>query len=451
MQVSRKRMIIGHRSFTFDGEGQLIESEPNAENAPIPEVTVPSKPPLPRPLVHKDSVLSSATSLTSYDSDSDTDEASGGERNNGTNHHGLQRLLSAPVTCGTGSAIPTSTAMVNAAHENDCNASEKRRRSLPSASDLLFIELSSNRPDQAAFDTIDNSLNMRNSAQVLQTSTPEKGRSWRDLHRINSAPTISPVLSNAFSILGTHKEESYPTASEKARTSEIIMEHVKGTIAEEREKLPSAVTRPPKSNGNEGYEKVSPSTLCKPSFYQITDFALPGEPLAPPQSPESQNSSSVDSHYNQELQRFYSLPKASAMYLDQETRRKLSLQSSVDSFNVGSAPQTPDLKHWSTSSVSSWESERDHLINTGGDEISDQDQGSAFEPLSPTSCIKESESDINSASSRRRGSLKRQQNIDVEDTSVGILPVANLAVDISKVAADKGDSFEMEEVSYIPN
>ncbi|XP_066992146.2 uncharacterized protein olf186-M isoform X2 [Anabrus simplex] len=59
-EVPRKRMVIGHRSYTFGCDGEMIE------------VTKP------KPLVHKDSVLSSATSLslTSVDSDSDIDDRS---------------------------------------------------------------------------------------------------------------------------------------------------------------------------------------------------------------------------------------------------------------------------------------------------------------------------------------------------------------------------------------
>ena len=68
-------MIIGHRSYTFDCDGDLIEVEP------VSPVSTPTDfTPKPRPLVHKDSVLSTATSLsfTSIDSDSDTDYPSRG-------------------------------------------------------------------------------------------------------------------------------------------------------------------------------------------------------------------------------------------------------------------------------------------------------------------------------------------------------------------------------------
>ena len=208
-------------------------------------------------------------------------------------------------------------------------------------------------------------------------------------------------------------------------------------------------TKISKSKCKEACDQASHTNMRQPSFYKITDFALPGESFASLQSPEPQSSFSADNQYNHDLQRFYSLPKASSMYLDKETRRKLSLQSSVDSFNVGSAPQTPDLKHWSTSSVSSWESEKDHLASIGLDEVPDQEQGSAFEGHS--SSMKVPDLDSNSTSNRRRGSLKRQQNIDVEDASEGISSSANLTVNLSNSPADQGDSFEMEEVSYNSN
>ncbi|PSN41798.1 hypothetical protein C0J52_19776 [Blattella germanica] len=76
-EVPRKRMIIGHRSYTFGCDGDLIELEPIKD--PITPITQPIHfPPKPKPLVHKDSVLSNATSLslTSVDSDSDTDDHS---------------------------------------------------------------------------------------------------------------------------------------------------------------------------------------------------------------------------------------------------------------------------------------------------------------------------------------------------------------------------------------
>ncbi|PNF18724.1 hypothetical protein B7P43_G05031, partial [Cryptotermes secundus] len=66
-------MIIGHRSYTFSCDGDLIELDPVAPTTPTQNFT-----PKPKPLVHKDSVLSTATSLsfTSIDSDSDTDDRS---------------------------------------------------------------------------------------------------------------------------------------------------------------------------------------------------------------------------------------------------------------------------------------------------------------------------------------------------------------------------------------
>lgn len=68
-------MIIGHRSYTFDCDGDLIEVEPISPTSTPKDLT-----PKPKPLVHKDSVLSTATSLsfTSIDSDSDTDYPSRG-------------------------------------------------------------------------------------------------------------------------------------------------------------------------------------------------------------------------------------------------------------------------------------------------------------------------------------------------------------------------------------
>lgn len=74
-EIPRKRMIIGHRSYTFDCDGDLIEVEPVSPMSSPTDIT-----PRPKPLVHKDSVLSTATSLsfTSIDSDSDTDYPSRG-------------------------------------------------------------------------------------------------------------------------------------------------------------------------------------------------------------------------------------------------------------------------------------------------------------------------------------------------------------------------------------
>lgn len=68
-------MIIGHRSYTFDCDGDLIEVEPVSPTSTPTDFT-----PKPKPLVHKDSVLSTTTSLsfTSIDSDSDTDYPSRG-------------------------------------------------------------------------------------------------------------------------------------------------------------------------------------------------------------------------------------------------------------------------------------------------------------------------------------------------------------------------------------
>jgi hypothetical protein len=74
-EVPRKRMIIGHRSYTFGCDGDLIELDPVSPTSPTADIA-----PKPKPLLHKDSVLSTATSLsfTSVDSDSDTDDHSSG-------------------------------------------------------------------------------------------------------------------------------------------------------------------------------------------------------------------------------------------------------------------------------------------------------------------------------------------------------------------------------------
>jgi hypothetical protein len=74
-EVPRKRMIIGHRSYTFGCDGDLIELDPVSPTSPTPNIA-----PKPKPFLHKDSVLSTATSLsfTSVDSDSDTDDHSSG-------------------------------------------------------------------------------------------------------------------------------------------------------------------------------------------------------------------------------------------------------------------------------------------------------------------------------------------------------------------------------------
>ena len=68
-------MIIGHRSYTFDCDGDLIEVEPVSPTSTPTAFTAK-----PKPLVHKDSVLSTTTSLsfTSIDSDSDSEYPSRG-------------------------------------------------------------------------------------------------------------------------------------------------------------------------------------------------------------------------------------------------------------------------------------------------------------------------------------------------------------------------------------
>nr|CAD7395017.1 unnamed protein product [Timema cristinae] len=81
-EVPRKRMIIGPRSFTFDCDGDLIEVE-SSSSSPPSTAGLPQTKPITnarKPLVHKDSVLSTVTSmsLTSIDSDSDTDDRSSG-------------------------------------------------------------------------------------------------------------------------------------------------------------------------------------------------------------------------------------------------------------------------------------------------------------------------------------------------------------------------------------
>lgn len=73
-----RRIIMGRRSYTFSGDGELIECSEKA--APPPSITVAAAPipklPIPAvrfppPLVHKDSILSSTTS---YSDDSDESE-----------------------------------------------------------------------------------------------------------------------------------------------------------------------------------------------------------------------------------------------------------------------------------------------------------------------------------------------------------------------------------------
>nr|CAD7460447.1 unnamed protein product [Timema tahoe] len=81
-EVPRKRMIIGPRSFTFDCDGDLIEVESSSSSPPSTAGLPQTKPitNVRKPLIHKDSVLSTVTSmsLTSIDSDSDTDDRSSG-------------------------------------------------------------------------------------------------------------------------------------------------------------------------------------------------------------------------------------------------------------------------------------------------------------------------------------------------------------------------------------
>ncbi|KAJ9590209.1 hypothetical protein L9F63_016659, partial [Diploptera punctata] len=89
-EIPRKRMIIGHRSYTFSCDGDLIEVEP-----PTPII---NHEPKPKPLIHKDSVLSTATSmsLTSVDSDSDTDDQSSSFSTQNRRNHILNHQATSP-------------------------------------------------------------------------------------------------------------------------------------------------------------------------------------------------------------------------------------------------------------------------------------------------------------------------------------------------------------------
>lgn len=433
-------MIIGHRSFTFDGDGQLIETDTNSEEGVVPEAIVPLKPLPPRPLVHKDSVLSSATSLslTSYDSDSDTDEASAGERNKDetsgrTNHLSLNRLLSTPVSSNivkSESAIITSDV-----HSDNTNSrSDNRRRSLPSACDLLLNALASSQ----AQDLMDSNIHVKENIKAMQTSTPDKSVTWKDFHQVCSAPTISPVCPPHPFGLKTHLEEDSSIACD-----------VNGSCGKAPQKLKKNISSLPKvfqeASGTQ-VPTLEPSSSIGPSphYYQITDFALPFDNSSPLNSPGCQSSCSVDNQFIQTESRF-SMPKSSCMFLDKELRRKLSLSSSIDS-NVASVAHSPDCKHWSTSSVSSWESEKDHPIQTVCNENLSTDPCTFLLKQEPPVSMSPVP-DQSSMNLRRRGSLKRQQKVDEED-SVAASSSVSLEVGMLSVPGDQGDSFEMEEVSY---
>lgn len=420
-------MIIGHRSFTFDGDGQLIEAETNPEENIVAEPVVPSKPPLPHPLVHKDSVLSSATSLslTSYDSDSDTDEASGVDRNtseavgdkNNCELYSLQNTSSSD-TNGSSSLLP-----------GEQNTFEIRGETLPPIS---FNILSSNKQ----------AVHNENKTLRLKTSTPVRGVSWKDMDRINSSPSILPVdnAPSPVSVLWTHAEERSSGSDQHNDKNGNLREYLKQRNQSALENRPSEL------NSNVlAFSKTEPQqTLCpnsrQLSFYKISDFILPDDCTSSLDSPESQSSLPADA---QQLHRMGSIPKSSSMFLDKELRRKLSLNSSVDSYLARSVAHSPDLKNWSTSSVSSWESEKDFFPKILLDNISNDDENSVFDE---NVVAREHEVEINSLINRRRSSLKRQKNVDEEDLSVGASRSSNLNVNCLSSAADQADSFEMEEV-----
>ncbi|XP_026281652.1 uncharacterized protein LOC113208651 isoform X2 [Frankliniella occidentalis] len=446
-EVLRKRMIIGQRSFTFDVDGQLIETEINSEDVDTPEAVAP-KPPPPRPLVHKDSVLSSATSLslTSYDSESDTDEASGLARNVsevGSKHQDLHSFLSSPMSPRIQNS---SSCNLTSSLQNSGNSPEKRRRSLPSPSDLLsklpsvdFLE------KHVSMEPKSNPM-LLNKTENLPTSTPEKDVSWKKLHRVKSAPSISPVVSTTFDVLHIHPEENLSDLGE-------VVEENGNYESHEKSKMDVATLSPvlkpsriSKSILKTCLKRTQLSDARQLSHYEITDFVLPDDCISPLTSPESHQSTfSTDDQYNQHLPRMFSMPKSSAMYLDKEMRRKLSLNSSIDSYVAKNVAHSPDLKNWSTSSVSSWESEREQSFKMGVDE--DEDNASVFEENDSHTALRTSQTDLNAATNRRRGSLKRQEKFDVEDASIGILPNVNLKVDAANVVAAQGDSFEMEELA----
>lgn len=106
-EIPRKRMIIGHRSYTFDCDGDLIEVEPMSPTSATTDFT-----PKPKPLVHKDSLLSTTTShsFTSIDSDSDTDDHSRG--------FAVQRRHNVGLNCPTTSS-PKSTLFASADQSQD--------------------------------------------------------------------------------------------------------------------------------------------------------------------------------------------------------------------------------------------------------------------------------------------------------------------------------------------
>ncbi|KAK3921703.1 Protein TESPA1 [Frankliniella fusca] len=439
-EVLRKRMIIGQRSFTFDVDGQLIETEANSEEEDAPEMNVAPKPPPPRPLVHKDSVLSSATSLslTSYDSDSETDEACGLSRKipeAGSKQQDNQPLLFTPM----------SAHKENTSSNSFCKSEqsyERRRSSLPSTSDFLGYQPSMNLLKNNGTIVRDCILKNQKKTDFLQTSTPETDSNRKKLQRVKSAPSISPVSSVPFELLQIHQEENVSNSGEVLEENCKNQEKMKMVLLNQ-----SPVLRSSKSSKNILKTHVKRTQLVdvkQLSHYEITDFVLPEDCVSPLTSPESHQSAfSTDDQCNQYLPRMFSMPKSSAMYLDKEMRRKLSLNSSIDSYVAKNVAHSPDLKNWSTSSVSSWESEKEHSSLIGAD--MDEDHASVFEGNGSYSVIGTSQTDLNAETNRRRGSLKRQQKVDEEDSSIGNPPNANL--EVANIAPTQGDSFEMEELA----
>ncbi|XP_034249393.1 uncharacterized protein LOC117650245 isoform X2 [Thrips palmi] len=427
-EISRKRMIIGHRSFTFDGDGQLIEAEANPLEVAHAEPIVPSKPPLPRPLVHKDSVLSSATSLslTSYDSDSDTDEAGGADRITneavGDKNNCEPQLSQNTSISDTNENLSLSPVMANVANNGVQNAFDKKKTPLPVIPDLVL------------------SLN-ENVSVGLKTSTPIRCISWKDLHQVNSAPS-TPLVDAPTPIpaLWTHAEESSsgsePYNHKNGKLQEYLKQRNQSALQNNPELLASL----------KAYSKIEPEQTPSPnarqsSFYKISDFVLPDDCTSSLDSPESQSSLPADA---QQLQRMCSMPKSSSMFLDKELRRKLSLNSSVDSYIARSVAHSPDLKNWSTSSVSSWESEKDFSPKLLVDKILNEEENPVFDEQ--TVAITH-EPEVDATVNRRRGSLKRQKKVDEEDLLRGTSSSSNLNVNRPNIATDQGDSFEMEELS----
>lgn len=419
-EVSRKRMIIGHRSFTFDGDGQLIEAETKPEEMDTAEV-MPSKPPLPRPLVHKDSVLSSTTSLslTSYDSDSDTDEASGIDRIN--NEAGGEKHNFEPY--------PLQNSSVSDANGN-------------SLLSPVAASLSQSCEQNAVGKISDLAVQNENEGTGLKTSTPVRGVSWKDLHGLKSIPFTPPVNElTPVSVLWTRAEESSSGPVQRTDKNGKLLEYLKQRNQTSRENNPSELMAILKAySKNEPKQTLSPNTR-QLSFYKISDFVLPEDPTSSLDSPESQSSLPADA---QQLQRICSIPKSSSMFLDKELRRKLSLNSSVDSYIAGSVAHSPDMKNWSTSSVSSWESEKDFSPKIQFDKVSNGSEGSILDEQT-VAITHEPES--NSSINRRRGSLKRQKQVEEEELSLHVSSSSTLNVNCRNIATEQADSFEIEEIA----